>query len=266
MKKVTVNSFIDMKKKQENISALTAYDYTFASLMDQAGIDLLLVGDSCGNVIAGHETTIPVDLDNIIYHTRAVSRAVNRAFVVADMPFMSFQESPEIALRNAGKLMKRGRAEAVKLEGGLPMAETVGKITEIGIPVLGHLGLTPQSIYAFGGYKIQGKEERQAQMLKEGAIALQQAGAFAIVLEKIPADLAREITDSLRIPTIGIGAGPNCDGQILVSYDMLGLNEKFNPKFLRKYATLADNIKNAVKNYTDDVKSGDYPAKEESYE
>lgn len=265
MEKVNVNTLFEMKKSGEKISALTAYDFTMASLMDKAGVDLILIGDSCGNVIAGYDTTIPVELEDIIYHTRSVKRGVERAFVVADMPFMSFQESPEQALRNAGKLMKKGRAEAVKLEGGQHMAETIGKITKSGIPVLGHLGLTPQSVYAFGGYQVQGKGKNQAEKLKDDALALQKAGAFAIVLEKIPAQLAGEISESLKIPTIGIGAGSGCDGQILVSYDMLGLNEKFNPKFLRKYADLATEIKGAVRNYTNDVKSGRYPTEDESY-
>ncbi|MCF7884919.1 MAG: 3-methyl-2-oxobutanoate hydroxymethyltransferase [Candidatus Marinimicrobia bacterium] len=265
MDKVTVNTFIKMKQKGEKISALTAYDYTMASLMDQAGLDLILIGDSCGNVIAGHDTTIPVTMEEIIYHTRSVRRGVDRAFVVADMPYMSFQESSEKAIHNAGELMQKGRAEAVKLEGGQHITRTVEKITQIGIPVLGHLGLTPQSVYAFGGFKVQGRETKQAEKLKEDALALQEAGAFAIVLEKIPAELAGEITQSLEIPTIGIGAGPQCDGQILVSYDMLGLNEKFNPKFLRKYANLNEVIKTAVDKYSDDVKSGQYPSDEESY-
>ena len=265
MNKITVNNFIEMKNDGDKIISLTAYDYTFATLMDQAGVDLLLVGDSCGNVIAGHQTTIPVELEDIIYHTKAVQRGAKRAFVVADMPFMSFQESPRQALHNAGRLMQEGRAEAVKLEGGKPMAETIKKITSVGIPVLGHLGLTPQSVHALGGYKIQGAENSQAERLKRDAKILQEAGVFAIVLEKIPAKLAEEITESLEIPTIGIGAGPECDGQILVSYDMLGLNEKFNPKFLKKYADLAGQVKKAVKNYAQDVKVGDYPSEEESY-
>ncbi|HMA63058.1 MAG TPA: 3-methyl-2-oxobutanoate hydroxymethyltransferase [bacterium] len=265
MNKITVNNFIEMKNDGDKIISLTAYDYTFATLMDQAGVDLLLVGDSCGNVIAGHQTTIPVELDDIIYHTRAVQRGTKRAFVVADMPFMSFQESPLQALHNAGRLMQKGRAEAVKLEGGQPMAETIKKITDVGIPVLGHLGLTPQSVHALGGYRVQGAENTQAKRLKQDAKILQEAGVFAIVLEKIPAKLAGEITESVDIPTIGIGAGPDCDGQILVSYDMLGLNEKFNPKFLRKYADLAGQVKKAVKNYAQDVKVGDYPSEDESY-
>jgi len=254
-----------MKENNEKIAALTAYDYTFAKLMDKAGIDLLLIGDSAANVIAGRETTIPMTMDEMIYHSRAVVRGASNAFIVADMPFMSYQESREKALHNAGRLMKEGHVEGVKIEGGQEIAATVESITEIGIPVLGHLGLTPQSIHALGGYGVQATEKETAQQLRDDALALEDAGAFGIVFEEIPSGLAEEVTNSLSIPTIGIGAGNQCDGQILVAYDMLGMNEEFSPKFLREYSNLSGYIKEAVSQYCEDVKKGNYPSEKESF-
>lgn len=263
--KVTLPKLLEMKQNGEKIVCLTAYDWLLASLLDNAGIDLILVGDSASMVFAGHETTLPITMDQMLYHTQAVSRGVKRALVIADMPFLSFQVDPKEALYNAGRFLKEGGAEGVKIEGGEPMAETVRTLTQVGIPVMGHLGLTPQSIQAFGGYRLRGKTEQEAEQLKKDAKILEEAGAFAIVLEKIPAQLAKEITASLSIPTIGIGAGPYCDGQILVTPDMLGLFTAFRPKFVRQYAHLAEEIQKAVSQYIADVRSGAYPSKEESY-
>ena len=263
--KMTVPKLVKMKAKGEKIACLTAYDFITASLLDAAGIDLILVGDSGAMVFAGHETTLPITVDQMVYHTQSVSRGVQKALLITDMPFLSFQITPEEAVRNAGRFLKEGGADGVKIEGGEHMVETFRKLVNVGIPVMGHLGLTPQSIHAFGGYKLQGKEEKQAAKLKKDAKAIEEAGAFAIVLEKIPSHVAKEITQSISIPTIGIGAGPHCDGQILVTHDMLGLFEEFKPKFVRRYADLAQTIRAAVENYARDVRENTYPSQEESY-
>ncbi|MCE5250694.1 3-methyl-2-oxobutanoate hydroxymethyltransferase [bacterium] len=263
-KPVTVNDFKRLKNEGVPISVLTAYDAVMASLIDQAGVDLILVGDSLANVFQGRETTIPVTIEEMIYHTEIVVRSVKRAFVAADMPFMSFQVSPEEALRNAGTVMKKTGCKAVKLEGGVPAKETIRRIVQAGIPVIGHIGLTPQSVHALGGYGLRGKDNGQA--LIEAALAVQEAGAFAIVIEKIPRGLAAEITRALAIPTIGIGAGPDCDGQVLVTNDILGLNPQFKPKFVRRYDELAERILSSLKAYKDDVRSRRFPGIDESYE
>jgi 3-methyl-2-oxobutanoate hydroxymethyltransferase len=244
---------------------LTAYDYTFARLLEEAGIDVILVGDSASNVIAGHETTLPITLDQMIYHASAVVRAVERAMVVVDMPFGSYQGDSRAALKAAIRIMKESGAHAVKLEGGRPILSTVRRLVEAGIPVMGHLGLTPQAIYQFGSYRVRAQEEAEAQRLYEDALALAEAGVFALVLEKIPAALAQRVTQDLPIPTIGIGAGPHCDGQVLVLYDMLGLNKAFSPRFLRRYADLHSIVVEACKQYIRDVKSRDFPSQAESY-
>ncbi len=264
-KKTTVPDIVRMKSQGEKIAALTAYDTLFASILDSAGIDIILVGDSGAMVFAGHETTLPITLDDMIYHTRAVRRGVQRALLVADMPFLSYQASAEQAVGNAGRLLKEAGAEAVKLEGGRHVVDTVRRLVEIGIPVMGHLGLTPQSIHVFGGYQVQATDDDRAQRLLEDARMLEEAGAFSIVLEKIPATLARRVTEALSIPTIGIGAGVDCDGQILVTHDMLGLFEKFHPKFVRRYAELGAEIRRACQNYASDVRSSKFPSPEESY-
>jgi len=263
-KSLTVNDFNRMKRDSERITALTAYDALFASLLDEAGIDLILVGDSLANVFQGRGTTIPVTLEEMIYHGEIVARSVKRAFVVVDMPFMSFQVSSKEALRNAGNIMKRTGCKAVKLEGGISVKPTIRRIVEAGIPVLGHIGLTPQSVNVFGGYGVRGRDNRQ--IVIDDALAAEDGGAFAVVLEKIPRSLAREITDKLTIPTIGIGAGTDCDGQILVTPDMLGLFRKFKPSFVRRYAELADNALIGLKHYVDDVRDGTFPSEKESYE
>jgi len=244
---------------------LTAYDYTFARLLEEAGIDVILVGDSASNVIAGHETTLPITLDQMIYHASAVVRAVERAMVVVDMPFGSYQGDSRAALKAAIRIMKESGAHAVKLEGGRPILSTVRRLVEAGIPVMGHLGLTPQAIYQFGSYRVRAQEEAEAQRLYEDALALAEAGVFALVLEKIPAALAQRVTQDLPIPTIGIGAGPHCDGQVLVLYDMLGLNKAFSPRFLRRYADLHSIVVEACKQYIRDVKTRDFPSQAESY-
>jgi 3-methyl-2-oxobutanoate hydroxymethyltransferase len=263
--KMTVPLFLTMKKKREKIACLTAYDWLMASLLDSAGLDLILVGDSGAMVFAGHSDTLPITMDQMVYHTESVARGVKHALVIADMPFLSFQVSPEDTVRNAGRFLKEGRADGVKIEGGAAMVPAIKKLVSLGIPVMGHLGLTPQSIHAFGGYRLRGREKAEALELKRDAKRLEQAGVFAIVLEKIPAGLAKTITRSLSIPTIGIGAGPDCDGQILVTHDMLGLFEQFTPKFVRRYAGLADTIRKAAAGFRTDVKKGQYPSKEESY-
>ncbi len=263
--KVTVPGILEMKARGEKIAALTAYDATMARILDQAGIDLILVGDSVGMVVSGFESTLPVTLEQMIYHTKAVSRGVKRALLVADMPFLSFQVSTEKTIENAGRLLKEGGAEAVKIEGGEVVLESIAKLVEFGIPVMGHLGLTPQSYHKFGGYKVQAREEAAAKKLLREAQLLQESGVFAIVLEKVPDPLAREVSASLRIPTIGIGAGSGCDGQILVSHDMLGLYEEFHPKFVRRYAELAAQMRTAFQQYIGDVKKGTFPSKDESY-
>ncbi len=262
---VTTLRLIEMKRNNQKIVCLTAYDALIGGILDSAGVDVLLVGDSVGNVVQGHETTIPVTLEDIIYHTKAVKRGAQRALVVADMPFMSYQVNTDEAFRNAGRLMKEAGAGAVKLEGGMRVAETVSRMTEAGIPVMGHLGLTPQSINQFGTYRPRGKDEEEAQQIINDAIALQEAGAFAIVLEKIPAPLAKQVSEKLIVPTIGIGAGVHCDGQILVYTDMLGLTVDFNPRFVRRYGNLHEQIMKAVTAYGDDIRSSAFPNESESY-
>ncbi len=262
---VTTLRLVEMKRKSQKIACLTAYDALIARLLDDAGIDVLLVGDSLGNVVQGHETTIPVTLEDIIYHTRAVKRGSHRALVVSDMPFMSFQVHADEAFRNAGRLMKEAGAGAVKLEGGGRIVEAVARMTEAGIPVMGHLGLTPQSINQFGSYRPRGRNADEAQSILDDAKSLEEAGAFAIVLEKIPAQLAAQVSALVNIPTIGIGAGPHCDGQILVYTDMLGLTLDFNPRFVRRYDSLHQNISSAVERYKEDVRNQSFPNENESY-
>jgi len=264
-KRVTTKSVVEMKANGEKISMLTAYDYTFAKLLDSAGIDVLLVGDSASNVMAGHETTLPITLDQMIYHASSVIRGVTRALVVVDLPFGTYQSDPKKALRSATRIMKESGAHAIKLEGGKEEAESIRRIVNAGIPVMGHLGLTPQSIHQFGGFGLRAKEDAEAQKLKEDAKLLEQLGCFAIVLEKIPAALAEEVAKSVRIPIIGIGAGNGVDGQVLVMHDMLGMSNEFHPKFLRKYANLQEVINEAVTHYIADVKSVDFPNENESY-
>ena len=264
-KRVTTKSVVEMRANGEKISMLTAYDYTFAKLLDSAGIDVLLVGDSASNVMAGHETTLPITLDQMIYHASSVIRGVTRALVVVDLPFGTYQSDPKKALRSATRIMKESGAHAIKLEGGKEEAESIRRIVNAGIPVMGHLGLTPQSIHQFGGFGLRAKEEAEAQKLKEDAKLLEQLGCFAIVLEKIPAALAEEVAKSVRIPIIGIGAGNGVDGQVLVMHDMLGMSNEFHPKFLRKYANLQEVINEAVTHYIADVKSVDFPNENESY-
>ncbi len=266
---VTTRRLLDMKQAGEKISVLTAYDYTMARILDRAGIDIILVGDSASNVFAGHSTTLPITIDEMIYHAKAVVRGVqdesNRAMVVIDMPFMSYQLSSEEALRNAGKIMKENECDAVKLEGGRVIADTVKRITDVGIPVMGHLGLMPQSIYKYGSYKVRAQQGMEAEELLEDAAILEQAGAFAVVLEKIPSALAAEVTSSLTIPTLGIGAGVECDGQVLVINDILGLNREFHPRFVRRYADLDNVVEQAVSQYVHDVREKDFPSTDESY-
>ena len=264
-KRVTTKSVVEMKANGEKISMLTAYDYTFAKLLDSAGIDVLLVGDSASNVMAGHETTLPITLDQMIYHASSVVRGVNRALIVVDLPFGTYQSDPKKALRSAIRIMKESGAHAIKLEGGKEEAESIKHIVNAGIPVMGHLGLTPQSIHQFGSFALRAKEKAEAQKLKEDAKLLEQLGCFAIVLEKIPATLAEEVAKSVHIPIIGIGAGSAVDGQVLVMQDMLGMSNEFQPRFLRKYANLQEVITNAVSHYIEDVKSVDFPNEKEQY-
>jgi len=254
-----------MKRRGERISCLTAYDYSFAALLDRAGVDMIMVGDSLGMVMQGNETTLPVSLAEMVYHCRCVARGTARALLIGDLPFLSYQESPQRALASAGRLMQRGGAQVVKLEGGEPMAETVRFLTERGIPVCAHLGLTPQSVHQLGGYRVQGREAAAAERIRRDAKALQQAGAGLIVLEAIPAELAKTITAELEIPTIGIGAGPDCDGQVLVLHDMLGIYPRPSPKFSRNFMQGAASIEDAVKRYTAAVKSGEFPGPEHSF-
>lgn len=263
--KVTTQTVVQMKHSAEKISMLTAYDFTMAQIIDQSGIDIILVGDSASNVMAGFETTVPITLDHMIYHTSCVVRGVERALVIADLPFMSYQVTPKEALISAGRMMKEAGAHAVKMEGGKSIINTVKKIVDAGIPVMGHLGLTPQSIYKFGTYKVRAKEEEEAQELINDAKLLEEAGCFSIVLEKIPAKLAEKVSKELSIPTIGIGAGVGCDGQVLVIHDMLGMNKDFSPRFLRRYADLHSVMTGAVKDYIKDVKNKDFPNSEEQY-
>lgn len=265
IKRITTKSLGLLKHKGVKISALTAYDFITAKILDEAGIDIILVGDSLGNVFQGNDTTLPVTMDEMVYHTKAVSKGIVRAMLVVDMPFMSYQLSTDEAFRNAGRIMKETSAGAVKLEGGKRIAEAIRKITESGIPVMGHIGLTPQSIHLFGSYRERGRDENEAAELLEDAKVVEESGAFALVLEKIPALLAKRITESVSIPTIGIGAGPHCDGQILVTPDMLGLNLDFHPRFVRRYAELANNLSAAVKRYIKDIKEKNFPSEEESY-
>lgn len=264
-KRVTTRALQEMKQKGRRIAALTAYDALIARVFDEAGIDVLLVGDSVANVVQGHQTTLPVTLDEIIYHTKAVTRGVQRAMVVADMPFMSYQVRVDEAFRNAGRIMKETDASAVKLEGGIEYAESVRRMTASGIPVMGHLGLQPQSIHQYGGYRPRGTTADEAEKIISDAEALEQAGAFGIVLEKIPAELAQRVTSKLAIPTIGIGAGAGCDGQILVYADMLGLTVDFNPRFVRRYDQFADRARDAARQYADDIRAGTFPNEHESY-
>lgn len=264
-KKVTTNTLLRMKEAGEKISMLTAYDFSFAKIIDNAGIDVILVGDSASNVMAGHETTLPITLDQMIYHASSVIRGVNRCLVVVDLPFGSYQSNSDIALASAIRIMKETGAHAIKLEGGLEVLDSIKKIVSAGIPVMGHLGLIPQSIYKFGTYAVRAKDEIEATTLKSDALKLQEAGCFAIVLEKIPATLAKEVTESLTIPTIGIGAGNDCDGQVLVMHDMLGINTEFKPRFLRQYLNAHELITTAVKEYIADVKSTDFPNQQEQY-
>ncbi len=265
IKRVTTQALQNMKATGTPIAMLTAYDYTTARLLDRAGVDVLLVGDSASNVMAGHETTLPITLEQMIYHAQCVVRAVRRALVVVDLPFGSYQGNSKEALISAIRVMKEAGAHAVKLEGGAAVVPTIERILTAGIPVMGHLGLTPQSIYRFGTYKVRAREEEEAEQLKRDAVLLERAGCFAIVLEKIPASLAAEVTASIRIPTIGIGAGVHCDGQVLVTHDALGLTTDFNPRFVRRYAHLDEVIKDAVQAYIQDVRDRSFPTDEESY-
>lgn len=264
-KKITTQTVIEMKAQHEKISMLTAYDFTMARIVDQAGIEVILVGDSASNVMAGYETTVPMTMDHMIYHASCVVRGVSRALVIADLPFMSYQVTSEEALISAGRMMKEAGVHGVKLEGGKPIIKTVSKIVEAGIPVMGHLGLTPQSIYQFGTYKVRATETSEAEQLVEDAKRLEEAGCFALVLEKIPVKLAERVTNSLSIPTIGIGAGVKCDGQVLVTHDMLGLNKEFKPRFLRRYADMHTTMTEAVQQYISDIKSGEFPNENEQY-
>ncbi|MGW8122692.1 3-methyl-2-oxobutanoate hydroxymethyltransferase [Roseivirga echinicomitans] len=265
IKKITTHQLQAMKDRGEKISMLTAYDFSMASLVDEAGVDIILVGDSASNVMAGHETTLPITLDQMIYHASSVVRAVKRAFVVVDIPFGSYQGNSSEALRSAIRIMKESGAHSVKMEGGAEIKESVTRILSAGVPVMGHLGLTPQSIYKFGTYSVRAKEEDEAEKLIEDAKILEACGCYAIVLEKIPAKLAKRVTEEINIPTIGIGAGPDVDGQVLVIHDMLGITTEFKPRFLRQYADLGTTIKEAVTSYVKDVKDKDFPNEKESY-
>ncbi len=263
--RVTIHTLREMKRRGDKIAMLTYYDATFARLLDESHVDILLVGDSLGMVIQGHDTTLPVTLDEVIYHTRAVARGATRAHIVGDMPFMSYQTSLEAALLSAGRLVKEGGAHSVKLEGGAQHAELVSRLVAVGIPVMGHLGLTPQSFHQLGGFKVQGRDPGAAERLLEDALTLERAGAYAIVLEGIPAEVAAQITAALTIPTIGIGAGVGCDGQVLVIYDLLGMNDSFKPRFVRTYEKLATRIRTAADAYVADVRDGNFPGEAESF-
>jgi len=263
--RVTIKLLEEMKSNGEKISMLTAYDYSFAKIIDNAGIDMILVGDSASNVMAGHETTLPITLDQMIYHASSVVRAVKRALVIVDLPFGTYQADSKVALKSAIRIMKESGAHAVKLEGGKLVKDSIERILKAGIPVMGHLGLTPQSIYKFGTYNVRAKEEKEAKILVEDALLLEDIGCFSLVLEKIPNILSKKVSNQLKIPIIGIGAGSSLDGQILVSHDMLGMNKDFSPRFLRRYLDLDTLISNAVKEYSKDIKSGDFPNKEEQY-
>ncbi|RYY58680.1 MAG: 3-methyl-2-oxobutanoate hydroxymethyltransferase [Chitinophagaceae bacterium] len=265
IKKVTTNTLQKMKAAGEKISMITAYDYSFARLFDAAGVDIILVGDSASNVMAGHTTTLPITLDQMIYHAQSVVRGRDRSLIVVDIPFGYYQSNSEIALASAVRIMKESGGHTVKLEGGEEIIDSVRKIVSAGIPVMGHLGLTPQSINKFGTYVVRATEKNEAEKLKKDALLLQEAGAFAIVLEKIPAGLAKEVSESLSIPTIGIGGGKHCDGQVLVMHDLLGINNEFKPRFLRQYLNLSELITGAVQQYIADVKSQDFPNDSEQY-
>jgi len=262
---VTTKTVMTMKKTGEKIAMLTGYDFLVAKYLDQVGTDIILVGDSLANVVQGHETTLPVTVDDMIYHAKAVKRAVKNALIVVDMPFMSYQNSVDEAVRNCGRVMKEVGVGAVKLEGGSYIAEIVKHLVKIGIPVMGHLGLTPQAINKFGTYEVRAQDKEEAAQVLRDAKVLANAGVFAIVLEKIPASLAKKVTESVSVPTIGIGAGPYCDGQVLVVYDMLGLTEEFKPRFVRRYAELAQTMRGAFTQYIDDVKAKRFPTMKESY-
>ncbi|PQJ21270.1 3-methyl-2-oxobutanoate hydroxymethyltransferase [Tenacibaculum sp. SG-28] len=264
-KRVTVKSLIEMKATKEKISMLTAYDYTMAKIVDGAGIDVILVGDSASNVMAGHETTLPITLDQMIYHASSVIRAIYRALVVVDLPFGTYQGNSKNALESAIRIMKESGGHAVKLEGGSEISESISRILTAGIPVMGHLGLTPQSIYKFGTYTVRAKEEEEAKKLKEDALLLEKLGCFALVLEKVPAGLAAEVAASLTIPVIGIGAGAGVDGQVLVTHDMIGMTHEFSPRFLRRYLDLYSEMTNAFQQYISDVKSKNFPSEKEQY-
>ncbi|MFL5754586.1 MAG: 3-methyl-2-oxobutanoate hydroxymethyltransferase [Bacteroidia bacterium] len=264
-KKVTTHVLQEMKRSGEKISMLTAYDYTMAKILDHSGLDVLLVGDSASNVMAGHETTLPITLDQMIYHASSVVRAIDRALIVVDLPFGTYQGNSKEALNSAIRIMKESGAHAVKLEGGREIRESIERILTAGIPVMGHLGLTPQSIYKFGTYTVRAKEEDEAQRLIEDAHILEKSGCFALVVEKIPASLAGQVSKELTIPVIGIGAGGGVDGQVLVTHDMLGMTHEFSPRFLRRYATLYDSMGNAFRQYVQDVKSRDFPNSNEQY-
>jgi len=264
-KRITVKTLVDMKANGEKISMLTAYDYSMAKIVDGAGIDVILVGDSASNVMAGHETTLPITLDQMIYHASSVIRAVERALVVVDLPFGSYQSDPKEALRSAIRIMKESGAHSVKMEGGKEIKDSIKRILNAGIPVMGHLGLTPQSIYKFGTYTVRAKEEQEAEDLIEDAKMLERIGCYAIVLEKIPAKLAKKVAESVSIPIIGIGAGNGVDGQVLVLHDMLGMTHEFNPRFLRRYMNLYEDMTHAISQYVDDVKSKDFPSDKEQY-
>lgn len=264
IKRITTETVRSMKGK-EKISMLTSYDYTIAQMVDAGGIDVILVGDSASNVMAGHETTLPITLDQMIYHAQSVVRGAQRCLVVVDLPFGTYQSDPQRALDSAVRIMKESGAHAIKLEGGREVQKSIQKIVNAGIPVMGHLGLTPQSIYQFGTYKVRAKEDAEAEKLLDDAKLLEELGVFSLVMEKIPADLAKKVTESISIPTIGIGAGPHCDGQVLVVHDMLGMTHEFKPKFLRQYLNLNEEITNAVQRYVADVKSVDFPNENEQY-
>ena len=263
--RVTIKILNQMKNKSEKISMLTAYDFSFAKIVDEAGIDIILVGDSASNVMAGHETTLPITLDQMIYHASSVVRAVNRALVIVDLPFGTYQADSKEALKSAIKIMKESGAHAVKLEGGYQAKESIERIIQAGIPVMGHLGLTPQSIYKFGTYEVRAKDKQEADTLLNDALMLEEIGCFSVLLEKIPNTLSKEVSSKLTVPIIGIGAGSYVDGQVLVLQDMLGMNKDFSPRFLRRYLDLDSLVSNAVKKYSTDIKSGDFPNEEEQY-
>ncbi len=264
-KKITTSTLLEMKQKGEKITMLTCYDFLMATLLEEAGIDVVLVGDSLANVVLGYESTIPVTMEEMLHHCKAVTRGMKNTLVVGDMPFMSYQTSSEEALRNAGRFLKESNVSAVKLEGGEEVLETIKKIVDAGIPVMGHLGLTPQSVNVFGGYGLRGSTKEESEKIISDARKIEQAGVFAIVLEKIPSVLAKEITESISVPTIGIGAGPDCDGQVLVSHDMLGLFERYKPKFVKRYADIAQIMKKSFSDYIKEVKNKGFPAQEHSY-